>query len=131
MSKTTAGGFRFNDDDWPILRVIAPAQQSDDDFSAYLKQLATYRRRNEPYAIIYDIRPGRGLSAKQRRMQSDYIKESISLRITLKAFAAITRSGVQRGALTAIFWLSGSPWPRKVFTSESEAEQWVKSFFPN
>lgn len=113
---------------WPVVRVFLPLAATDDEVREYLDTLARLRSRMEPYALIVVAGKSLGFSSKQRQMQADYIASGLHLsRTYLKAFAFVAGSAMQRGMLTAIFWLRPPEWPHKVFSTLHDAEAWVRS----
>lgn len=114
-----------NSERWPLVNVRLPEQASDAEVQAYLDELRLLRERREPYALIVDANRSRGFSARQRQMQADYIASGIDLsRRYLRAFAFVAESAMQRGMLTAIFWLRRPEWPHRVCRTIEEAEAW-------
>lgn len=113
---------------WPIVRVKLPPAQSDDEVRQYLEELRALRERRQPYALIIDANESRGFSAAQRKMQADYIESGLELsRRYLKAFAFVSASSIQRGMMTAIFWLRKPEWPHRFFATFDEAKEWARS----
>ena len=120
-------GVRVSTDGWPLVLVTLPAAQSDDEVLAYFDELRACRARREPYAIVVDAAASRGFSAKQRRMQAQYVSEGLELSgMYLKGLAFIAPSELIRGMLTAIFWLQRPASPHRVFTTKEEAVAWAR-----
>lgn len=112
---------------WPIVRVRLPPVATDEEVQHYLDELAELRARREPYALVVIADESRGFSAKQRQMQADYIASGMDLsRRYLRGFAFVAASAMQRGMLTAIFWLRPPEWPHRVFRSVEEASVWAR-----
>jgi hypothetical protein len=113
---------------WPVVVVHLPAAVSDEEVQLYLEALRVLRERREPYALIVDANRSRGFSARQRQMQADYIQSGIEMsRRYLKAFAFVAESPMQRGMLTAIFWIRRPEWPHGVFRTLMDADAWARS----
>lgn len=111
---------------WPIARVTLPSSATDDEVRRYLDELRKLRERREPYALIVDANASKGFSATQRQMQADYVASGLPLsRRFLRAFAFVASSTMQRGMLTAIFWLNKPDWPHQTFRTVEEATAWV------
>lgn len=124
----TADGRRFwlDDSGWPILVVTLPPAPSDEEVLAYLKQLGTYRKRHQPYALLVDATYATSFSPRQRKMQADHIREGLPItRIYLKGIAYVAQSALKRGVITAIHWLVEPPAPHEVFATKAEAEMWL------
>ncbi|NLE89202.1 MAG: hypothetical protein GX607_22690 [Myxococcales bacterium] len=113
---------------WPLVRVRLPPSATDEEVQQYLDELGELRARREPYGLIIIADESRGFTAKQRQMQADYIASGADLsRKYLKAFAFVAESAMQRGMLTAIFWLRAPEWPHRVFRTVEEASVWVRT----
>ena len=113
---------------WPIVRVRLPPVATDDEVQRYLDELGELRARREPYALVMIADESRGFNAKQRQMQADYIASGMDLsRKYLKAFAFVAESAMQRGMLTAVFWLRPPEWPHRVFRTVEEASVWART----
>lgn len=116
---------------WPLLLVRLPPTATDEEVQAYLDQLRTFRERREPYAVIVEASASQGFSARQRKMQADYIESGIQTsRIYLKAFAFVARSALQRGMMTAILWMKPPEWPNRIFSTTGEAIAWASELLP-
>lgn len=113
---------------WPLLVVTLPQSQTDEDVERYLHALAMYRARKEPYAIVVNIDHSMGFTARQRRMQGEYIRNGIEeSRLYLKGIAFVVTSSWRRGMLTAIFWIHPPPYGYEVFPTQEQAIDWAKS----
>jgi glyoxylase-like metal-dependent hydrolase (beta-lactamase superfamily II) len=112
---------------WPIVRVKLPPEQTDDEMRLYLDELRALRERRQPYALIIDANDSRGFTASQRKLQAEYIESGVELtRRYLKAFAFVAESAIQRGMMTAIFWLRRPEWPHAFFATVEEAKEWAR-----
>ena len=108
--------------------LVGRGTQSDDEVRHYLEELRALRERRQPYALIIDANDSRGFSANQRKLQAEYIESGLALsRLYLKAFAFVSASAVQRGMMTAIFWLRKPEWPHGFFATFEEAKEWAHS----
>ncbi len=124
----SAAGPRFWLDDslWPLLVVTLPPTPSDEALAAYLKQLGAYRQRRQPYALLIDATYAMNFSPRQRKMQSEHIRQGLPItRIYLKGIAYVAQSAFKRGIITALHWLVTPPAPHAVFASRVEAEAWL------
>lgn len=124
-------GIQVDGSRWPLVVVRYPEKVSDDDLAKSLEEMRKYRERREAYALLIDSSRCSGFSARQRQMQAEYIASGIRLtRVYLKAFAFVAKSQLQRGMLTAIFWIRPPESPYRVFMSVEEAERWVMEQVP-
>ncbi len=111
---------------WPLLQVTLPESQTDAEVQAYLDELRVYRDRHEPYAIVVHLGGSGGFSAHQRKMQAKYVEEGLHWsRKYLKGLAFVTQSAVQRGMLTAIFWIQKPASPYRLFSDAYDAMYWA------
>jgi hypothetical protein len=83
---------------------------TDGEFASWLERYREVhelaRTRSQQLAVLYDLTQASALSAQQRRMQADWIRqyEPLGRAVTL-GVAFVTASAVIRGVLTAIFWV--------------------------
>lgn len=125
---TTLAAITVDSSRWPLLCVRLPESVTDDEVQDYLDQLRTFRERREAYALIIEASASRGFSARQRKMQADYIQSGMHLsRVHLRAFAFVADSSFQRGMLTAILWLNPPEWPHRIFRTTGEAIAWAST----
>ena len=111
---------------WPLVFVTLPAEAADEDVRRYLGQLRLLRERRQAYALVIDANRSRGFTAPQRQMQAEYIASGVELsRKYLKALAFVASSAMQRGMLTAVFWLRRPESPYRVFSTRTEAQAWA------
>ncbi len=113
---------------WPLLQVTLPENQTDAELQAYLDELGEYRDRHEAYAVVVHLDASAGFSARQRRMQAEYIERGLQWsRKYLKGLAFVTQSSVRRGMLTAIFWIQKPESPYRIFSDADEALRWASA----
>jgi hypothetical protein len=118
----------LDDSRWPMLVVTLPPSPKDEEVVAYLKHLGGYRQRREPYTLLVDTTHALSFSARQRRLQSDHVREGLPItRIYLKGIAYVAESAFKRGVITAIHWLVKLPAPHEVFATKAEAEAWLSA----
>lgn len=101
---------------------------SEEQFIAYLNTMADNMRyalaRSEKTAVILDTTqaPVAG-SPRTRKLQADWLKEhNAGLRIACVGMAFVIQSALVRGAMTAVMWLQGMPYPHAVFGTLDQAE---------
>jgi hypothetical protein len=120
--------FWLDDSLWPMLVLTLPPSPKDEEVAAYLKHLGTYRQRREPYALLVDTTHSLSFSARQRKMQSDHVRDGLPItRIYLKGIAYVAESTFKRGVITAIHWLVKPPAPHEVFSTKAEAAAWLEA----
>jgi hypothetical protein len=115
----------------PIWQQIFPARYEDADlfeaFDALDAMVAGCVRKQEAMSLLVDVSRVRVGSARHRQ------RIAKSFQITGKTAgeyvvgqAFVMRSSVQRGALTAIFWLVRPGWPIETFETRAEALAWLQ-----
>jgi hypothetical protein len=116
----------FDSSQWPLLLVTLPQTQTDQDVECYLRELAKFRGRKEPYVIVLDAGASMGFTPRQRQMQGEYVRAGIEeSRTYLRAIAFVASSSWRRGMLTAVFWLQPPPGDYLIFSSRDEALPWA------
>lgn len=116
------------EDDWPILRVRWPSTPIDDEELDRLRDLtARALARREPYAMISDARLAPAPNALQRkRMSEDAQAVEALLSRHMVASAVVVSSPVMRAIVTAVNWLAPPPYPVRIFSDITVAEEWVR-----
>jgi hypothetical protein len=114
----------------PLIVVRFVGLPNDDEFRGYLQAMAENLResiaRKVSTALVIDttvqVNP---VSAAQRRLQADWIKEhERALRIGCAGTAFVISSALHRGVMTAVLWLQQLPYPYSVFGALHDAEAW-------
>jgi hypothetical protein len=115
----------------PLVRVTVEGRVSDADFRTYLLDSDRLIAAGARYVLLYDLLRAEGVTALQRRLQSEWIhkNEGTLHRLCLGAAFAID-SAIMRGTLTAILWISPLPFEHAVVPSIPEAEAWVRDRMP-
>lgn len=117
----------IDDERRPILLVRFEGSSTDAEFEAYLAAMLRLGiDRKEKTVTIFDSRVDTTSTAKQRKMQADWLATH---REALKRYslgsAFVIPSTLLRGALTAILWLQPLHAPYVVVSTLEEAETWV------
>lgn len=114
----------------PLVIAIWTGPPTDEEFMAYLRILsenlhAVIKARTKTALVIDSSRQSQPSSARQRQMQAAWLKEhSAALRAGCVGMAFVIQSPLIRGAMTAVLWLQGLPYPHTVLGSRTAAEQW-------
>jgi hypothetical protein len=89
----------------------------------YRRLLITESGQQRRVLHIVDLsHAGRGLNVHQRRIQSDWNKQTAPLlRATMIGLSFVAPSMTMRGVLTAVFWVSPPPVPYAVCVSMEQA----------
>jgi hypothetical protein len=115
----------INESGFPLVVVSFSRGVEDDDFARYLQSLERIYRRREKFALVLDATYGAGASARQRKLQADWLEaNSMMIRTLNVATAFVVPSAVSRGVLTAILWIQPLPCPYALFETTPEALRW-------
>jgi len=122
----TAPRLELNMTRWPVIEVTNPIAFTEDEWMDLLAQIADVVKRDQPFAMINDVRVGPPPSAQQRkaitklyRLHMDLVKRN------WRGTALVTSSALVHGAVTALNWLMPPPHPVKVCSSYAEGENWA------
>jgi hypothetical protein len=122
----TAPRLELNIARWPVIEVTNPIAFTDDEWLSLLAQIAVVIKRDQPFAMINDVRIGPPPSAHQRkaitklyRLHMDLVKKN------WRGTALITNSALVLGAITALNWLMPPPHPSKVCSNYADGEKWA------
>lgn len=104
-----------------------PGPVSDAQFQTYLDRMSALLDRGERYALVMDATRAGTTPAVQHKMQAEWIEETRSeLERRSLGTAFVITSGLVRGILTAILWLTDMPGDHIVVGSRAEAERWAR-----
>jgi hypothetical protein len=117
----------IDDSRHPLVLVTFVGGATDAEFQDYLdrmEKLVVLRR--ETNCTILDATRAGDTPAKQRRMQSEWLKRNETLLAKYSAGTAfVITSPLVRGLLTAILWVSPMAAPHTVVATVDEAEAWA------
>ena len=113
----------------PELLVVEFAHAvEDDEFVAYLAELATVLTRRRRYASLCIQTGSWGLSASQRAMQIEFIRRhERELGLLCRGVAFVLPHTLPRLVLSGILLLRRLPMPHAVFDTEAAASAWLTS----
>jgi hypothetical protein len=112
---------------FPLVFVTFPPSISDDELLVYFDDLRALRVEQQDYVLVLDVSSSQALNPTHRKMQAEYIADEAKLpRLYLKAVAFVAPKAIQRGILTAIFWLQKPPMPQQAFSTITEATAWAR-----
>jgi hypothetical protein len=111
---------------FPLVIVRFRGEFAENEFETYLEQLHEVYAQKKRFALILDSIGGAAPTAKQRKLQADWIRERADLiREYNVGTAFVLDSVLLRGSLTAILWLQPLPCPHLVCAEISEAISWA------
>ena len=117
---------QVDDSQFPLVYVVARGTPTDQEFDAYLEELAALYRRRERFALVVDASRSGGATAAQRKKQADWIKQNAMMIQALNLGTAfVVPSALARGVMTAILWLQPMPSPHLVCNSPPEGVRWA------
>lgn len=121
--------YRLDDTRHPLVVVTFEGQLTDDEMTKYLEDMETrVLGRRMPYAVVVDATRSRGIDARQRRIQADWLRRhEAEIRRFNRGTAFVITSPIVRGALTAIFWIQPLPSPHVVVSTFDQAEAWCRA----
>ncbi len=111
----------------PLVVLRFEGSPSDEEFSRYLDQVAReVFALDRPHGMVVDAARLTSMSAKQRRMQAEWMeKHDATVRRNSVGNALVITSPIIRGALTAILWIRPMPGDHVVVSTYGEAERWI------
>jgi hypothetical protein len=122
--------FASDDRSWPLLRVEASGESSDEDIESYLRELSRQLARKQPHVVIVDATKGRSLRATHRKSIADWNRTNAAeLKRYRLGLAVVAPNPLLRGLITAVYWLFPAPFPYRCFERDEQAEAWARSLF--
>jgi hypothetical protein len=113
----------------PVLRLTYAGSYSDTELLQFLSEVDTALKVPGQKVGLIDLTDAKPGSARQRRLQADWIRENEALLVRdVVAAALVTDSAVIRGTVTAVFWIRPLPMPSKIVATLQEAEKWLHSY---
>jgi hypothetical protein len=127
------GGSIFDEGAWPLVYVRYPSNGlNDDGIEVFIERILSYLGRRQAFACLIDCR-GMTMAhtANQRRRIAEWLAEPELQRLSPHAIAiaVLFRSGLIRGALTAVNWIKPPPAPVKPFGSVADSAPWLRERF--
>ena len=115
-----------NESHAPIITAVFTGPPSDDDVKRYLARSTNYLAMQLPYALIISGTKIDTLSATQRRLFADWVRDhKAALERLCAGQAYIMPSVLQRMILRSVLMLQTVPVPNKVFSTTVEAWPWL------
>jgi len=114
---------RLDTSQWPVVIVHFDGQWHDEEFETYLDGMTEVLMRPGVRALIYDASNCTSVSASQRRMKAEWMKQNrATISHCTAGIAFVLPGALVRGVLTAILWMSPLPAPHAVVASLDEAQ---------
>lgn len=121
------GAYRFDYKRWPLVFVFCEGELTHAQVESHLREYRELLNRNKTYAMVYDTTAIGSVDAFLRKRYAEFHSlNAADFRRLCKGIAFVIDSGVVRGALTAILWMTELPFPYKVMSHRAEAEEWAR-----
>lgn len=119
---------RFDAAEAPLLRMKVVGPSTDHEVQERLDWLTRYLRERESGALLFDASDSRPLSAKQRKLRTDWLASHGGLvRAKCVGVAFVVTSPLVRGVFTAAFWVWPPPMPYVFVDGAAEGEVWLRA----
>jgi len=116
----------LDDSTWPLVVVTFGDAMSNDEIAGYFERLRVLLKRRERFAVVLDARRVRMVDAVRRKMHGDFLASIDGPDRFVAAAALVVEEEVQRGLLTAIFWIHKPKFPIERFEGLGEAMLWAR-----
>jgi hypothetical protein len=118
----------FSTANWPVLVITPEEDMTDPEILKYIQDFNGFiDEKKERYAMAIDLKHGRGLRAKQRKLLVDNMKRRKEFNEKYCAGVALVfDSPVIRGTAMAMMWLFKPSFPIKVFKRREKAIRWCE-----
>ncbi len=126
MLHTRMAGPFLDDSTWPLVVVTFSDSMSNAEVEGYFERLRGYLKRRERFAVVLDARRVRMVDAVRRKMHGDFLASIDGPDRFVAAGALVVEEEVQRGLLTAIFWIHKPKFPIERFEGLGEAMLWAR-----
>ena len=124
-----SGGPRIDlvDTQRPLYVVAIHGVPTDEQFQGYLDWMVEVAGRG-PHAMVIDATHSGMVSARQRKMQAQWMEEHEELnRRTTAAMSFVLPNPLLRGLLTAILWLQPMPCPFSVVSTRARGVRYCEA----
>lgn len=113
----------------PILRLHYIGEYTDAELIDFLTELTSLFALPGKKVCVIDLTHATPGSARQRKLQAEWIQKNESaLAQGFAAAAVVTDSAVIRGTVTAVFWIRPLPIPTHVAATVAAAERWLSPY---
>jgi hypothetical protein len=125
---TLAIAYSVDKSRWPLVTLRpTSAVGSDSALDATYAAVEELLAQAQRFAVLYDLRGAVSSPARRRRLLDWFEDHKREVTECLSAMAMIVGNGMERGFITATLWVKPPPFPMKVFTSEADAESWLRA----
>jgi hypothetical protein len=119
--------FEVDESSFPLVFVRAPEAFSMESLELFFRDYERMLSRNQPFANVTDVTRVRERPPAVARQRLAEWTKSIEPRVVRysKGDARVVKSGIIRGAMTAVGWLHQHPVKQQWFSSHEEAVTWA------
>lgn len=118
----------FDDREFPLLRLHAVGESRDADIEDRLAFVERHLLKGPRVALVFDTSRSRPLSARQRRMWTDWLRAHDALiRKNVAGVALVVTSTLIRGVFTGVFWVWQPPMPYTFTGTVRDADAWARA----
>lgn len=118
----------FDDRDYPLLRLHARGESLDQDIADRCAFLERHLARKEKIALVFDTTGSRPLTARQRKLWTDWLSaHDAILRRYLAGVGIVVTNTLVRGVFTGVFWVWQPPMPYTFVARARDAEAWARA----
>lgn len=115
---------------WPLVTAAPTAAVRDPDaLTATYAALDILLDRRQPFVSLLDLRGGASDPNRRRRFADWLNRNRGRVHELVVAHAVVVGSTIERGFVTAALWLVSTPCPMRIFTSQSDAEDWLLAMY--
>jgi hypothetical protein len=113
---------------WPLVVVrVDDGPTTKEHVAAFVASQRAMLARREPFVEIADAMNASVISAVERRLLADWLKESEPLAAPLcVGIGVLVSSPIVRGALNAVLWLKSPVYPMHVCSSDDDAVSFLR-----
>ena len=117
---------KIDDSRWPLVLVDWVGDVTLEEIDAHFEKMAMLTRRGRRFAVLVDMRGIEHQTAAHRQRGAEKLKSlAREAREAVVCTAHVVSSSIERGVLTAVYWLSAPPFETKVFTDRGAAQAWL------
>lgn len=108
---------------WPLIEVRYPNAFDDAEWADLIDRLEEILRRDQPFAMINDVRVGPAPTGSQRRLIYSMYRNYFDLvQKNWLGTSIVTSSPLVRGAFVAVLWLWHKAHPVEVFLTTKKVK---------
>jgi hypothetical protein len=111
-----------------VVIVQPPSPLSDRALDKILSELTQELAQRRRYCLVFDLRSAPLPSAVQRRKLSEHMgTHDSAIRAQVRGLAVVAPTAVQRGLVTAVFWVSPPPVEYHLCSELDDALRWAEA----